>query len=264
MSGLYRTFKQNYVPYYPDGRGRDTYIAYNNAGFFHNYKKSLSPKNSSTIGLFGGTKTSINNKSISIKVPSFHYYSDGLGRDKYISINSGGLFYDPKPLISYKLADFLRKNESVNCSPRKKLITLSKEEIKYNKILRIKEKNLVKRLYNNEKEKDKLWKKRKEIINCFSTDEINILNNSIEGDKNKTSLRLPKFIGHKIKINLKKLNQHFSPRFKRYIFENDKNEHSNNNSLNKEKNNNNYNQGFNTPRCIPRIYIKKNKCLDIA
>ena len=47
-SGLYRTFKSNYVPYHPDGLGRDGYIAYDNAGFFKNPPNTT--KKTSIIG----------------------------------------------------------------------------------------------------------------------------------------------------------------------------------------------------------------------
>ena len=124
-TGLYRTFKSNYVPYFPDGNGRDRYIAYNNAGFFKNYPGSqkdsyLNNKN----GCFFGTKIVTHVKSPSVKTPNFHYYADGNGRDKYILVNGGGLFTQSKPLISYKLTDFLR-NDDDNLSPKKKDKSLS-------------------------------------------------------------------------------------------------------------------------------------------
>ena len=150
---LYRTFKSNYVPYFPDGNGRDRYIAYDNAGFYKNVigtPKSLIGYKTNT---FLSTKIPFHMKTKSIKTPNFHYHADGTGRDKYIIVNGGGLFTDMKPLISYKLTDFLRNNED-NISPTKKTRTyLSRDELKYNKLLKNIEKNLIKRLYTNDKKK---------------------------------------------------------------------------------------------------------------
>ena len=150
---LYRTFKSNYVPYFPDGNGRDRYIAYDNAGFYKNVigtPKSLIGYKTNT---FLSTKIPFHMKTKSIKTPNFHYHADGTGRDKYIIVNGGGLFTDMKPLMSYKLTDFLRNNED-NISPTKKTRTyLSRDELKYNKLLKNIEKNLIKRLYTNDKKK---------------------------------------------------------------------------------------------------------------
>jgi hypothetical protein len=183
-TGLYRTFKSNYVPYFPDGNGRDRYIAYNNAGFFKNYPGSqkdsyLNNKN----GCFFGTKIVTHVKSPSVKTPNFHYYADGNGRDKYILVNGGGLFTQSKPLISYKLTDFLR-NDDDNLSPKKKIRTyLSRDEIKYNNLLKENERNVIKRLYLNERKK---FMKRPKINfkSFFSVDQLN--NDSRENLVNNT------------------------------------------------------------------------------
>ena len=151
--GLYRTFKSNYVPYFPDGMGRDRYIAYNNAGFFKYFPNT--PKNdfNNRTGCFFGTKIITHTKSPSIKAPNFHYYADGNGRDQYILVNGGGLFNQTKPLISYKLTDFLRKDNSIISPVKKVKVFLSRDEIKYNKILKERERNIIKRLYSNERKK---------------------------------------------------------------------------------------------------------------
>ena len=185
-TGLYRTFKSNYVPYFPDGNGRDRYIAYNNAGFFKNYPGTqkdsyLNNKN----GCFFGTKIVTHIKSPSVKTPNFHYYADGNGRDKYILVNGGGLFTQSKPLISYKLTDFLRNNDD-NLSPKKKVRAyLSRDEIKYNNLLKENERNVIKRLYLNERKK---FMKRPKINfkSFFSVDQLN--NDSRENLVNNTFL----------------------------------------------------------------------------
>ena len=183
-TGLYRTFKSNYVPYFPDGNGRDRYIAYNNAGFFKNYPGSqkdsyLNNKN----GCFFGTKIVTHVKSPSVKTPNFHYYADGNERDKYILVNGGGLFTQSKPLISYKLTDFLR-NDDDNLSPKNKIRDyLSRDEIKYNNLLKENERNVIKRLYLNERKK---FMKRPKINfkSFFSVDQLN--NDSRENLVNNT------------------------------------------------------------------------------
>ena len=216
MSGLYRTFKENYVPYFADGRGRDRYIAYNNAGFFHDFPKSLSPTNTYKTGTFFGTKIIHHNKSPSVKAPNFHYHSDGNGRDKYILINGGGLFYDSKPLISYKLTDFLRKNNYQ--TPCHRRVALSRDEMRYNQLLRSKEKELIKRLYINEKKKF-MKKKKFDPNNWFSSDEIkNDCNYKDNINRNKTTT----FFLPKNKIKGKEC---ITPR---YDYENNKNEFNNN------------------------------------
>ena len=153
MSGLYRTFKSNYIPYFSDGRGRDRYIVYNNAGFFKNYLDTPYNKDFSRTGCFFNTKIVKHIKSPSIKAPNFHYHADGSGRDKYIIENGGGLFTDIKPLISYKLTDFLRQREQRILPIKKYREHLSKDEIRYNELLKKKERDVIKRLYTNNKKK---------------------------------------------------------------------------------------------------------------
>ncbi len=199
MNGLYRTFKSNYVPYFEDGMGRDRYIAYNNAGFFHNSRKYLGPANPEKTGTLFGTKIIQHNKSPSIKAPNFHYHSDGSGRDKYILVNGGGLFYQSKPLLSYQLTDFLRKSDNRYYTPTNKRIALSRDEIKYNKLLRSKEKDIIKRLYTNEKRK---FIKRKKLLplNWISSDKIINDKNDII---NKTNINTYFLNKHKYKIKEK-------------------------------------------------------------
>ena len=153
--GLYRTMKLKYVPYFTDGNGRDRYIAFDNGGFFGN--KEVNKENSRRTGTSFDTKITYKYISPYMKTPNFHYHSDGNGRDSYIYTNGGGLFYDTKPLGSYKLTDFLR-GDSVGTTRQK--IWVSKAQHKYNKFLRNKEKGIINRLYENEK--GKFIKKKKE------------------------------------------------------------------------------------------------------
>ena len=156
--GLYRTMKLNYVPYFTDGNGRDRYIAFDNAGFFAN--KEINKENVRRTGTSFDTKISYKYVSPYMKAPNFHYHSDGNGRDSYIYTNGGGLFYDSKPLNSYKLTDFLRGNGSGASYNRPDKVWFSKSQDKYNKLLRAKEKDIINRLYENEKKK--FCKKKKD------------------------------------------------------------------------------------------------------
>ena len=253
MSGLYRTFKENYVPYFPDGRGRDRYIAYNNAGFLHDFPKSLSPSASYKTGTFFGTKIIRNYKSPSVKAPNFHYYSDGNGRDKYIIINGGGLFYDSKPLISFKLTDFLRRNENQYHSPsNRKRIALSRDELKYLSLLRNKEKEIIKRLYINEKKKFMKNKRYDEPKNCLSSDEI--INDDNINKKKTNSYYLPK-CNKTLKGN--DINGFFTSRYKLKNYNNESN--SNLNNLDKEYNNSKMSIVKNKPKIIINENCNNNK-----
>ena len=220
--GLYRTFKSNYIPYFANGSGRDRYILYNNAGFFQNNQKSLSPSNIYKTGTFFGTKIVQHNKTDSIKAPTFHYHSNGTGRDKYILVNGGGLYSDTKPLKSYKLADFLRKNENIE-SPKKHRvkITLSKGEILYNKLLRDKEKNVIKRLYDDEKRKF-LKKNKTDLFNLESIKSyINNDSNELKVNKCLTSRHEKSNFNKLLPYNLKAINVKEKDINKEHEYEND-------------------------------------------
>ena len=165
LSSLYRTMKLRYVPYPPDGTGRDRYVAYNNGGFFDKNKTSFNAnQNNKQTGTSFDTKIDYKYTiSPSVKAPNFHYHGDGTGRDSYIISNGGGLFYDSRSLNSYKLTDFLRKSETGfmktnNFGNR----ALSLSEMKYNMALRDLEKSLVNRLYEKEIYKRKLKNLKKE------------------------------------------------------------------------------------------------------
>lgn len=153
--GLYRTMKLKYVPYFTDGNGRDRYIAFDNGGFFEN--RDVNKANSRRTGTSFDTKITYKYMSPYMKAPNFHYHSDGNGRDSYIYTNGGGLYYDTKPLGSYKLTDFLRED---NTGAVRQKIWVSKAQHKYNKFLRNKERGIINRLYENEK--GKFIKKKKE------------------------------------------------------------------------------------------------------
>lgn len=136
---LWRTSRPRFNLYSPDGLGRDYYIGYNNGGFWQSKEFSITkkpkyetPKNNNYHSLFH------------LAAP-FKYRSDGSGRDSYV-IRSEGLSRDHKSLNSYHLIDFLRKNNNINRKSNNNIF-LSKAEVRDNKIKRIIEKRMIRRLY---------------------------------------------------------------------------------------------------------------------
>ena len=199
--GLYRTMKLNYVPYFTDGNGRDRYIAFDNAGFFAN--KQANKENVRRTGTSFDTKISYKYVSPYMKAPNFHYHSDGNGRDSYIYTNGGGLYYDSKPLNSYKLTDFLRGNDN----PTKKKdgkVWFSKSQDKYNKLLRAKEKDIIFRLYENEKQKF-LKKKSEENEDNYLENRNDEGYNTIQTEVETT--KLPKLMDRSYINTLDSLNK---------------------------------------------------------
>jgi hypothetical protein len=144
------------VLYSTDGLGRDTYISFNNGGFWKDNIKNISMPEK-----FDNKKQAAF-KSLGKSVAPFKYYSDGSGRDSYIIYHSGGLKKEHKPLRNFHLKDFLRTPESCifnfRNNPLKEGIsakTLYVSKGEYNKNMYIKkiEHGLADRLYNSEKHK---------------------------------------------------------------------------------------------------------------
>ena len=195
--GLYRTMKYNYVPYFTDGTGRDRYIAFDNAGFFQN--RESKKENVRRTGTSLDTKISYKYVSPYMKAPNFKYHSDGNGRDSYIYTNGGGLFYDTKPLNSYRLTDFLRSN-NYSTPLRTGKVWVSQSQDKYNKLLRAKEKDIINRLYENEKKK--FIKKRQEMDEFNNLEENENQYRNIQTEVETT--KLPKLIDKKFYKNINK------------------------------------------------------------
>ena len=196
--GLYRTMKLNYVPYFTDGTGRDRYIAFDNGGFFTN--REVKKENSRRTGTSFDTKITYKYMSPYMKTPNFHYHSDGNGRDSYIYTNGGGLYYDTKPLGSYKLTDFLRSSDII---PRKEKVWVSKAQDKYNRFLRSKERGIITRLYENEKRKFIKKKKEDEFEDNyydFNNDNYQTIQTEVE------STKLPKLMDRNNMNTLDTLN----------------------------------------------------------
>lgn len=194
LKNLYRTLKTKHVPYFTDGTGRDRYIGYNNGGFFNPRSyNSVDPKVARTTGTT--LYTSLNNitRNPSIKAPNFKYHSDGNGRDQYIVVNGGGLFYETKPLNLYKLTDFLRGGENYrmnNTTVVNGKTRVSLSEMKYLKYLRNKEKDIINRLYTKEKEKflkKKIKENYDEISQVFNNENCTTAPNEFIFNKTSTT-----------------------------------------------------------------------------
>lgn len=157
ISSLYRSFSPRMTLYNPDGQGRDTYINYNNGGFWGSGVKIYKGQPSANE-----INSRYHYKSQPKYVAPFKYWSDGSGRDGYVIFESGGLKKDHKPLNQFHLKDFLRTPESCifnfNKNPTRNGVTartiyVSKQEFQANQQIKKLEKNLIKRLYSDEKHK---------------------------------------------------------------------------------------------------------------
>ena len=152
----YTALHPQFVQYGTDGRGRDTYIGYNNGGFWKENIYGIHYKPNYPI--YHPPKTI----SFHYEPAPFTYYSDGTGRDTYVIKNNAGLTKKFKSLNQYRLKDFLRTPESCifnfKSNPMKegyraKTIYVSEKELSRNKHIKTIENGLVKRLYKDEKYK---------------------------------------------------------------------------------------------------------------
>ena len=139
MSSLYRTARPRFTLYSPDGLGRDRYIIYNNGGFWKTNEYKISPKANYEYPKYNNFHTLFH------MAAPFKYYSDGSGRDSYV-LRDTGLRREQKPLNSYHLSDFLR-NDSWDKHSRKNVF-LSRAEIRDNKLRKLHERRMIKRLYS--------------------------------------------------------------------------------------------------------------------
>ena len=182
MSSLWRTQRPRFPLYVPDGRGRDYYIKYDNAGYWAT-QFSLRKKPDYERPLYNNFHTLFH------QAAPFKYWGNGHGRETYI-LKANGLFHDQKPLCSYKLSDFIRGGEfSCRANYRKKLF-MSVSEKKYNNELKRFEKKLIKRLYTEPTNLKRMLRKTKFEISmdkdCVNDNIVNTSGyyNKTEGNKN--------------------------------------------------------------------------------
>ena len=138
--------RPNIILYTRDGTGRDSYISYNDGGFWKDIDQKIKPKPKFPFTPFS-TQHSFRKNPMPL-----HYHSDGFGRDSYIFHNNGGLTNGFTPLSNYKLQCFLRQN-SGNFYPNSNKIKLNKSELKHKNLIYKIQQNVIKRLYENEKKK---------------------------------------------------------------------------------------------------------------
>jgi hypothetical protein len=156
ISSLYRSFSPRMTLYNTDGNGRDTYINYNNGGFWvQGVKRPMGQKVKQVSEKY---KIKYGGKNVA----PFKYYSDGSGRDSYVIWESGGLKHDFHSLNEFHLKDVLRSpkdcifefNENkARDGSRKKIVYVSKQELEVNDYLKQNQRGIIKRLYNDEKHK---------------------------------------------------------------------------------------------------------------
>ena len=169
----YASLHPQFVKYESDGLGRDTYISFNNGGFWRSNVYNIKYKQS--YPYFKQT----NYRSLGHMAAPFTYYSDGSGRDSYILKNNGGLVRTFVPQSNFHLKDILRtpgscildfKKNPQRDGIRAKTVFVSEKEHAINRRLRSIENGIKKRLYTdamkkkernamqNENEKDTLLK----------------------------------------------------------------------------------------------------------
>ena len=168
-----RTVKTNIIIYPTDGMGRDGYITYNNAGFWKENYKQVTPKEKFSRQPFGVYHSW---KKIP---PCWNYHSDGTGRDTYILCNFGGLIKTYEPNISKNYC--LRSGDNDFYQPQTKNEFLSKAEKKYQQQIKKIQHDLVNRLYDNYKlnNNNKILHKEKSAADLTNKKKIILFKNNL-------------------------------------------------------------------------------------
>ena len=160
---LNRSAKNNIAIYQTDGFGRDSYILFNNGGFWKNRPIKL-------CNIYKPIKKLILFHSIFRQPPPFNYINDGTGRDSYVKEHNGGLIRDFEPLAKQSLQTFLRKDDEKNLFKSKLYYT--KPEKKYLKKIKKIQTGVITRLY-----RDSLTKIQKNNLELRNNSFNNLLSN---------------------------------------------------------------------------------------
>ena len=210
---LGRTIRNNISLYIRDGQGRDGYISYNNGGFWKD------PEGINIKKIEYEHPQFLTFHSLNHSPAPFNYVRDGSGRDNYIAYNNGGLTKGYIPNFKVTLNNFLRKNNDDICYRNKKKRVLSKREISYFGILNKIQNDVVKRLYEDEKEKFVNNKGKKLLSKSIHIKKFPILNNS----KSSNLLNSNKFVNeNNSKLKRKQLNSSCSTiKYKKVLVRND-------------------------------------------
>ena len=85
--------------YKVDGAGRDTFISFDNGGYYASYSPEIYVRD----GPIHAKRTIEDYEKSLCKIPSKHvaYFSNGTGRDGYIARNNGG-FYPEQTVAAYQ------------------------------------------------------------------------------------------------------------------------------------------------------------------
>ena len=142
-----RTVKTNIIIYPTNGSGRDTYIMYNNAGFWKENLRKFSNKNKSKRSSFARFH------SIRKIPPIWNYHSDGTGRDTYILYNDGGLMniYQTPTLKNFRTNYEEVLLESANNNKMNNPLYMTRDEKLYQSKLTKIQNDVVNRLYYHSK-----------------------------------------------------------------------------------------------------------------
>lgn len=149
---LYRTFQPKYAHYSNDGRGRDNYISFNNGGLA-GYRLE-----SNLRGFGQSSHKRFHSPAPRISSPGIKYYSDGSGRDNYISCNSS---FDSS-LNSENFKNTLRTHQKLHSLHSDKFMQVANNYPmpSFRKLIKAKQKtvrNVIKRLFSPTKhERDNL------------------------------------------------------------------------------------------------------------
>jgi len=218
VSSLYRTFSPDINTYHQIGNGRDSYISYNNGGFWN---IDIKPKSEYIQSIPTSTKYKI--KYTTRRPVPFRFRSEGKGRDGYIIYACGNNLENP-PLKKLTLDYFLRTDDEFfylnNKNKKKPRMKLSNAEYKFLCKRKEIEKKLIDRLYTKEIQKIKLKNKNNnnKNINSFfirkdSEDKISSFDNknvfkrvfssgNINDNKNIEEKKFPSIIKNIKKYNI--------------------------------------------------------------
>ena len=284
VSSLYRTFSPDINTYHQLGNGRDSYISYNNGGFWNiDLKPKSEYQNNYYLSRSNSSKYKI--KFSTRKPVPFRFRSEGKGRDGYIIYACGNNIENP-PLKQLSLEHFLRTNDDnftnynykFKYKNKKFRPKLSNAEYKILCKRREIEKKLIDRLYTKEIEKIKIKNKNKikeiDINNFFIRKDSD--NNFTNLNKNKNSFKRVFSSGNINENNnnneknfpsiIKNINNYNSnnntTNNKKYMLKdlnyvttyNNNNNLNNNNINNYQNNNNNYNENFQSTYTEKKFY----------
>jgi len=172
-----RTVKTNIILYPTDGTGRDYYISYNNAGFWKDNIRRITPKEKYV------RKPFVDFHSLRRIPPTWKYHADGSGRDGYVLHDYGGFIHRFEPMD--RSNSYLRSsNDDMMSKTHYKNNFLSRDEIIYRHKLNQIQNGLVKRLYYKPQRELKLLHKDNSAPNIYNENKFDSIRNNNNFTKN--------------------------------------------------------------------------------